>query len=299
MPKKSKKIKGDKINHVVMEEEFNNFQGFEDQTASSSNNTTSNKKKKLLSDNVLSTLQRLLVVIFLLIVFTRKDFFTAFGTGTGVSKAHVSPLSVTTRFLETTKFNKKNYRFRTIQKKMITNMAYVGEIVNSYVDKESVLTKKKRERLEKKKKKNKNKKNKRKGKKNMDDTEDMYWENAEKWYEKTRSDRSLRRVVDRNYFLCGGAILCILFAFLALFVPDVVVMSLFGFGSMFAGANNQNSPTRPETMAYIAMAVLFISYALGQLKGDGKKKSRRPKKKKKKKKEKLKKKSGEEKKKDK
>ena len=59
---------------------------------------------------------------------------------------------------------------------------------------------------------------------------------------------------------------------------DAVVMSLFGFGSMFAGANNQNSPARPETLAYIAMGVLFAAYALGQLKDDGKKKKRKKKK---------------------
>lgn len=280
MGKKSKKIKTGKIDHVKMEQEFNNFQGFDatdERRSNSSSKKTSSSNKKCLSETLISNVQRLLVVVFIVIVLSHKDFFTAFGKGTGVSKAHISPLSITTRFLETTKLNKKNYRFRTVSKKMITNMAYVGEIVNSYVDKESVLSKKKREREQRKRKK--------KGKKNKNFVqEDEYWEKAVKWFEKTKSDRSLRRVVDRNYFLSGGAIVCIFFAFVALFVPDAVVMSLFGFGSMFAGANNQNSPTRPETLAYIAMGVLFAAYALGQLKDDGKKKRKRRRKEKTKKK---------------
>ena len=107
------KIKTEKIDHIRMEEQFNNFQGFDApderrSNSSSSKKTSSSSNKKWLSDGLISNVQRLLVVVFLVIVLSHKDFFTAFGKGTGVSKAHISPLSITTRFLETTKLNKKN-----------------------------------------------------------------------------------------------------------------------------------------------------------------------------------------------
>ena len=100
MGKKSKKIKTEKIDHVRMEEQFNNFQGLmhpmkEDPTLLLQRKLRQIQNKNG-SDGLISNDNAFLVVVFLVIVLSHKDFFTAFGKGTGVSKAHISPLSITT-----------------------------------------------------------------------------------------------------------------------------------------------------------------------------------------------------------
>jgi len=208
--------------------------------------------------------------IFFLAVLSRWDFFTAFGVGTGVSKAHISPMSVTVRASETLPFVQKNYRLKSASKKILRNLAFAGEFIQEATAKESALKKASKKSKKKKKKKTK--------------YELSRWDRADKWLTRTRKDSSLRKIVDGNTFLSVGSAVCLIGAALSIVFPDASIVTFFGVGTMFVGANAQGSPTRPEPFLYASLAVLALGYMAGQYadEHDSKKKRRKRKEKRKK-----------------
>eukprot|EP00940_MAST-03C_sp_MAST-3C-sp2_P003515 g3515.t1 len=255
--KKTKKKKDTRSDREIYEE-FRTSGGFAADGASVGERGGAGKKGTKMFKNIARIVQRLCAIAFFGIIVSRKDFFSAFGVGTGISKAHVSPLSVTTRFLHSNSFVKGNFKLKSASNEMVTGLAYLGEMMDEYTAKESVL---------KKKKNNKKKKGK---KKTRAARELSTWERAVEWVEKTRSDRSLRRIVDQNYILSGGAVACIVFGALSILIPDLMMVALMGAGAMTVGSSNQNASANPETCLWVAIGVGMVCYAMGQFTSDAK-----------------------------
>lgn len=181
-------------------------------------------------------------------ILSRQDVFTAYGTGSGVNKAHISPYTIVTTAL----FNDKKGRHFAIRKSneqvaiameaTFKNLAVVGEVINDLQDD------RKREKLIKAVKEGKF---------------DKVVSKSKKWFDKTKNNKVLSKIV------FGGnesnlVVISTIFAVVSMFSVIVHATSgsyllLFGLAGTYAALILMNLPNLTLTPFGLAIGATLLT----------------------------------------
>lgn len=195
--------------------------------------------------------RNLLYLFAVTVLYSRQDMATAYGVGTGVSRAHVSPISVVSHYVMSPAFKAtsplNDYpKVNQALKKICIAMAVPGEAYRIYIAEPFLLPEKK------KKEKSQDKDNKK--------PLDLHAE-AVKWSEKNLRDKGIQRVIQDNVAIVAGGLFVILGAFIGtVSASNGLFLYLLGTGIMFASlaSRSANPNFTPLGIGLVLALLVFL-----------------------------------------
>eukprot|EP00511_Aplanochytrium_stocchinoi_P013264 CAMPEP_0204879228 /NCGR_PEP_ID=MMETSP1349-20130617/563_1 /ASSEMBLY_ACC=CAM_ASM_000710 /TAXON_ID=215587 /ORGANISM="Aplanochytrium stocchinoi, Strain GSBS06" /LENGTH=268 /DNA_ID=CAMNT_0052036727 /DNA_START=27 /DNA_END=837 /DNA_ORIENTATION=- len=224
--------------------------------------TRSEKKQvpKTTSQKLAGVLRIVTSIVCIVAVLARTDIVTAFGTGTGFNKAHVSPLAISSSYFlnpDSNPFSKKEYpRLNIASKKICYNLAFAGETIADYIPNLFPSTKKTAKNSKKKSRK----------KNDMGRSASPY-SRARDWAD-SQNDKNMNLLLYKNTPLLVGAALFIIGSFGSLLLFNEGIMAVCGgIVLMYSGGSAHPGCQATNFAVYFGISLAVVIYINDTLMG--------------------------------